>query len=139
MCSRMSLMGVGRRSSLMRNLFLQLTRTSGEEVLDEHNTLNPLARISHQVASEGVEMAGLARRTRVRARRRTRRYVERPKPDLCRVHESAGSGFGRPQGARRGRAMDGAPQRSQCIRRLRSKRLPEQIRVRSRNLVRNAG
>ena len=84
-------------------------------------------------------MAGLARRTRARARRRTRRYVEHPKPDLCRVHESAGSGFGRPQGARRGRAMDGAPQRSHCIRRLRSKRLPEQIRVRSRDLVRNAG
>ena len=34
------------------------------------------ARISHQIASEGVEMAGLARRTRVRARMRTRQYVE---------------------------------------------------------------
>ena len=60
-----------------------------------------LARISHQVASEGVEMAGLARRTRVRARRRTRQYVEHP----------------------------GRVQRSQC----------SQIRVRSRDLVRNAG
>ena len=60
-----------------------------------------LARISHQVASEGVEMAVFARRTRVRARRRTRRYVEHP----------------------------GRVQRSEN----------SQIRVRSRDLVRNAG
>ena len=37
-----------------------------------------LTCISHQVASEGVEMAVFARRTRVRARRRTRQYVEHP-------------------------------------------------------------
>ena len=33
-------MGVGQRSSLMRKLFLQLTATSGEEVLDGQDTLN---------------------------------------------------------------------------------------------------
>ena len=77
--------------------------------------LDRLARISHQVASEGAEMFELplaaqacyvfARRTRVRARRRTRQYVEHPKPHLGRV------------------------QRSKC----------SHIRVRSRDLVRNAG
>ena len=68
--------------------------------LPHHTTTHPstlivglyflfLARISHQVASEGAEMVELplasqawyvfARRTRVRARRRTRQYVEHPK------------------------------------------------------------
>ena len=70
-----------------------------------------LARISHQVASEGAKMVELplasqarsafARRTRVRARRRTQQYVEHP----------------------------GRVQRSKC----------SHIRVRSRDLVRNAG
>ena len=41
-CSRMSLMAAGQRSSLMQNLFLRLTTTSGEEIRDRYNSLNLL-------------------------------------------------------------------------------------------------
>ena len=51
---------------------------------------------------------GLARGRRRRPRPDCRQSrVEHP----SRVQEAAGSGFGRPQGARKGRAMDGAPRR----------------------------
>ena len=45
--------------------------------------LRVLARISHQIASEGTKMPEFTGRTRVRARRRTRQYVEHPGRVQC--------------------------------------------------------
>ena len=70
-------------------------------------------------------LPGLQAEQGLRSAAGTCQYVEHP----GRVHESAGSGFGRPKGARRGRATDGAPQRGEN----------SQIRVRSSDLERNAG